>query len=225
MTKVDMINYTRLGLAQTFYKALGYLNINTPWMVTPHAVTATLPPDSRLIQSNFGCLVGSGEQGFIQMMLDGVLEPGKYQTTTPCFRDEANQDDLTLPYFMKTELIWYMPEGELQIAYQTVLNNALACFFDISDADEFDAVQTAEGFDLMFAGIELGSYGVRRMGDHVWVYGTGLAEPRFSQVVQKRLVSAPLLPAEDTTPQTSDPAPSTPDAPIGFQPEEFLTGE
>lgn len=175
----DRISYERIGKAQLFYKALGYFNVDTPWMVSPQAIRATLPPTHISIDSVFGSLVGSGEQGFIQQMMSGELTPGKYQTTTPCFRDEKEYNDLTRKYFMKVELIWYMPE-DVKTCYETVMNNALSCFFSISDQDTFEAMQTSEGFDIMLNGIEIGSYGVRQMGDHLWVFGTGLAEPRFS---------------------------------------------
>lgn len=185
----DSINYTRLAAAQNFYKGRGYQNIETPWAVTPQAIRATLPITQRMTDSAIGVLVGSGEQGFIQQMVDGTLMPGKYQTTTPCFRFEDSYNDLTRRYFMKTELIWYNPE-ENRSAYETVLNDAMSCFFEISDATTFDAVQTEEGFDIMHNGIELGSYGVRQMdGKHVWVFGTGLAEPRFSIAMHSEVVA------------------------------------
>ena len=218
--KIDLISYTRIGLAQAYYKALGYLNIETPWLVSPQAITATLPPDARLVQSNFGCLVGSGEQGFIQLMLDKKLEPGRYQTTTPCFRDEKEQTELTRPYFVKTELIWYMPSVEVRLAYETVLNNALNCFFEISDAEAFNAVQTNEGFDIVFNGIELGSYGVRKMEDHVWVFGTGLAEPRFSQVVQRHY-GPNGYPQIDSSDDTSSGQNTPLDPDTSYQPEQL----
>jgi hypothetical protein len=174
-----MINYERIGKAQLFYKALGYANVETPWFVSQQACQATLPPDRKQILCTFGSLVGSGEQGFIQQMLDGTLEAGKYQTTTPCFRDEPEYNELTRQAFMKVELIWYMPDDP-QAAYETVLNDALTCHFTVSHAELIDALQTDDGFDLMYNKIEIGSYGIRKMDKHIWVYGTGLAEPRFS---------------------------------------------
>ena len=183
----DVIDYSLIGQAQLYYKALGYTNIDTPWLVTPQAITATLPPNSMLVQSNFGCLVGSGEQGFIQMMIDGTLLPGKYQTSTPCFREEKEYNDFTRRSFFKTELIWYKPDTDLKTAYDAVLNNALSCFFEISNAETLNCVQTSEGFDICCNEVEIGSYGVRKWGDHIWVYGTGLAEPRFTLAVQRRL--------------------------------------
>lgn len=209
--KFDYINYARIGQAQTFYRAAGYGNVEVPWIVTPAAVVATLPPKKKMIQSNFGCHVGSAEQGFIQMMIDGTLEPGKWQATGPCFREEEEYNELTRQTFFKTELIWYMPEDE-KSAYEQVMNDALQCFFAISDGDAFNIMQTDEGVDIFCNGVELGSYGVRKMGDHLWVFGTGIAEPRFTMVVQKGYSFTPQTPEvtdTESSTQTEFPLPNT----------------
>lgn len=41
------------------------------------------------------------------------------------------------------------------------------------------------GYDLLLSGIEVGSYGFREYKNNKWIYGTGLAEPRFSQAFEK----------------------------------------
>lgn len=42
-----------------------------------------------------------------------------------------------------------------------------------------------EGFDIEVDGVEIGSYGFRRMPDGVpYTYGTGVAEPRFSGCIR-----------------------------------------
>jgi hypothetical protein len=43
---------------------------------------------------------------------------------------------------------------------------------------------TQEGSDLMYKGLELGSYGMRMTPDISIAYGTGLALPRFSLALQ-----------------------------------------
>lgn len=180
----DFINYSRIGLAQAFYRGAGYVNIETPWLVTPQAVVATLPPKAKIFQSNFGCLVGSAEQSFLQMMLDETLIQGKYQSSGPCFRDEAEVNALTRMSFFKTELISYMPQDPEE-ALKAMIQDALQCFFTISDSEEFHLVKTDDGNDIYFGNVELGSYGIRQLNNHLWVYGTGIAEPRFSMAVQK----------------------------------------
>jgi len=178
--RTDTINYANISRAQAFYRALNYWNIDTPWMVSEPAIRATLPPGTTPFEVGTGqFLVGSGEQGFIQMMIDGTLVPGTYQTTTPCFRDEPVITELNRQTFLKVELISYMPV-DLEAAYERMFNSALACFFEISDIETFEALKTEDGYDIMYDGIELGSYGVRKMDHHVWIYGTGIAEPRLS---------------------------------------------
>ena len=44
----------------------------------------------------------------------------------------------------------------------------------------FEIVKTEEGLDIELNGIEIGSYGYRSYKDFHWIYGTALAEPRFS---------------------------------------------
>jgi hypothetical protein len=157
--------------------------------------------------------VASAEQSFLQMQMDAVAEgarfkyvdtpwteriTGSFCALTPCFRNEPVLDDLHQPYFMKLELItwdgneadmsrmiqlariWYEsehpgdhPGDDLQI--RVVENN---------DSDHLSVTQA---YDIVtaYTGIELGSYGIR---EHAkvgrWVYGTGLAEPRYSVALE-----------------------------------------
>lgn len=55
---------------------------------------------------------------------------------------------------------------------------ALSCF----TGKRINIQKTEIGADLTINGIEIGSYGVRTYNHITWVYGTGLAEPRFSKV-------------------------------------------
>jgi hypothetical protein len=45
--------------------------------------------------------------------------------------------------------------------------------------------KTDIGWDLTLGGEEIGSYGYRTFEGHQWVYGTGLAEPRFTTLVKR----------------------------------------
>jgi hypothetical protein len=61
----------------------------------------------------------------------------------------------------------------------------VACTPSYNDLNnEIKIVKTNIGYDLELNNIELGSYGVRKYGQLHWVYGTGLAEPRFSKVCE-----------------------------------------
>ena len=127
----DRINYNRIAEAQTFYKGRGYQNIETPWLVSPQAIRATLPLGKTMMETIRGVLVESGEQGFIQQMMDGVMEPGMYQTATPCFQDAAEYQsqyfmgsDESRPYFYQIELIAYRPD-DVRVAYEKMINDAM----------------------------------------------------------------------------------------------------
>ena len=210
----DLISYERLGKAQVHYNALGYFNIETPWLVSPQAIYTTLPKDSTPYLSNAGALVGSAEQGFVQMMMEGTLKPGKYQSISACFRDEKVYNALTKKWFMKLELCEYLlNDKELEMetvrkAYERMINEALQVMRKLTGADHFEgftAQQTTEGYDILYRGIELGSYGVRQMDNHVWVYGTGLAEPRFTVATEYIVFEKP-MPQEEVQPLTFAPA-------------------
>lgn len=55
-------------------------------------------------------------------------------------------------------------------------------FFESELQTTIDLVETKEGFDLEYKGIELGSYGIRSCEYLTWIYATGCAEPRMSIV-------------------------------------------
>lgn len=42
---------------------------------------------------------------------------------------------------------------------------------------------TPQGIDLLINGVEVGSYGIRTLGGFSWIYGTGVALPRYTQAV------------------------------------------
>lgn len=186
----DRLNYNRLAQAQAFYKGKGYQCVETPWLVSPQAVRATLPMQEAMMETIRGILVNGGEQSFIQKIMEGSIEPGKYQTVVPCFQATSPHGNS-----MKLDLIWYQPET-IQVAYQTLLNDALECFFEVSDAETFGAVATESGYNVEFNGVVIGSYGVRKMDanekNHLWVYGTGLAEPKFSVAMHSLTAGEPI---------------------------------
>jgi hypothetical protein len=52
--------------------------------------------------------------------------------------------------------------------------------------------------DIEFAGIELGSYGIRSCDFLDWVYGTGVAEPRLSSIMGKYGITNGIPPSKDS---------------------------
>ena len=159
-------------------------------MVGPDAVFATTSlgrfvhsvNHPTLVANNY--LVGSAEQSFIQRMMDGSLPRfGKYQAITPCFRDDEI-DDQHQQYFMKLELI-HVGANHDSLAY--VLKDAVSVIRSLTSR-RINVVKTEDGYDICsvqddMSLVEIGSYGYRELASDPsikWVYGTGLAEPRFS---------------------------------------------
>lgn len=181
-----MINYQYIAEAEKHYSALGYFNIEVPWFVSDKAIRATAPPHAqRFCKSHIGTLVGSGEQSFIELHLWGMLYKGKYQCATPCFRDEPYLTEFNLNYFFKVELIDLFPDNREESLSHMITD--AAAFFNGKLKQPVMVVETDIGWDIEWRGIELGSYGYREFQDMKWVYGTGCAEPRLSQVVEKEL--------------------------------------
>ena len=177
-----------VGLADV-YLTHGFADEPQPWIASQRAMEVTLPPGvPATVLHGADLLVGSAEQAFVDRMLRGTLRPGKWQTITPCFRREPQFDALHLPYFVKLELIHYMPEKvdfalrDMMAIVQSAMQQRLNYHPWAHDL-QLQRVKTDIGWDLMLRGYEVGSYGIRTFENHQWVYGTGLAEPRFSTLV------------------------------------------
>jgi len=179
------IDYRKISLALDFYESRGYQRVKVPWVVSPKAEMIT-GRDFPAVASDLGYHVASAEQSFLQMILDGRLPVGKFVACTPCYRDEQ-ETEYSEKWFLKVELINYL-------GFDRTKNPEKSVKEILADAKNFlrkylpaKAEKTDIGFDLVSPdGIELGSYGWRRYGGFSWVYGTGLAEPRFSQCLAKR---------------------------------------
>lgn len=176
-----MIDYKNIQLSIDYYKLHNFSRIESPWTVTPYISGLTKPSDKidYKLEHNKKVLVASGEQSFLYLYLKGFLPKGRYQSVTPCFRDEIF--DLThTKYFMKNELIdtLHVNEENLMIVVGTCFE-----FFkkNLKDSKDLMVVKTSDtSYDIEYKGIELGSYGIRSCDFLEWIYGTGIAEPRFS---------------------------------------------
>jgi hypothetical protein len=179
------MDYRKIASALDYYEARGYEYMEMPWVVSSETVATTLPQGREATRVQYGDLVGSGEQSFIEVLRQGetVL---KACCVTPCFRMEESYDDLHFPSFMKMELIDTNATDEnLQQM--------------IADAGEFhgkyveiDVIETEPNtYDIVDTKlrIELGSYGIRTIDDIQFVYGTGVALPRLDTVIEKTMVS------------------------------------
>jgi len=179
-----MINWTRIAEAIEFYKQHGFEYIEVPWTVQPSTAMITLddPDYLDLITSNNECLVGSAEQGFLQLAREDRLPHVNYVACTPCFRvrdAQKNTPRTHQPYFMKVELFSRCDnEHQALLASKEILNRAWK-FMERKP----ESIETDDGFDLVLNGVEVGSYGFKQYpGIGYWAYGTGLAEPRYSYV-------------------------------------------
>ncbi len=190
MSDPTEIRWDLVAAARSWYSRWGYRYVEAPWIVTQKAIKVTLPPGRcgySLGHPEYspGFLVGSAEQAFLQMMFDGQLPAGKYFAAGPCFRDEDKVDDLHSRSFFKVELIHVIEDKQT--------------FEDVDDDSVYDLMSTCKRFfedrcgqltsvvptghmmyDIELGGVEIGSYGLRTYENHKWVYGTGLALPRFS---------------------------------------------
>lgn len=179
--KPRSIDYAKLNAGLTHYTERGYAYCEVPWVVSHEAESVTLPPNTEATQTQYGDLVGSAEQGFIELMLRGETIT-KACGITPCFRIEEQFDELHHAYFMKLELI--NTDASLS-TLDTMIADALAFFAQYTDVL---VVKTGEHmYDIVDKkyGIELGSYGFRTLGNTTFVYGTGIALPRLDTVLQK----------------------------------------
>ncbi len=185
-----MIDYSKISDAINFYKSLGYECLDVPWIVSKKAIDTTLPKGAKDLDTDLGHLVGSAEQSFIELALRKEMKIGRFLACTPCFRDDP-VDELHKKYFLKVELIDFLGYSPLKSFSDRDKNMSLV----LSDAKRFFSryldireLRTDSGIDIVSGaeGIELGSYGIRGTDDFSWVYGTGVAEPRLSFVLNKR---------------------------------------
>ena len=185
-----MINYSNISKGIEYYSKCDFKYIEVPWIVSEKVSNVTRPEGSNNIYisgyehlKGLSCLPASGEQSFLQLVEKQTIKPGKYQTVTPCFRNENTV--WNHPHFLKLELFVY------EVNYLTVSVNNLVeiCskFFN-SLGIETKILETGKNtFDIMSkSDIELGSYGGRYWLEQnvYWLYATGIAEPRTSMVIE-----------------------------------------
>lgn len=193
------IDYEKISSAIAHYEALRYKYLEVPWIISKESMMITAPPGVRLFSTFAGELVASGEQSFLHIRDELLKAPGfpaLYQCVTPCFRDEANPDDLHLQYFMKNELIgvnWHTfdEEDKTRVPWALLnylIRNALDFFKKYAKHEDIKVIDapmpnSVVNHDITIKGIEVGSYGYRCIDGFCWCYGTGCAEPRLSQVL------------------------------------------
>lgn len=177
-----MIDYQKISKAIQYYKNLGYQELEVPWIVSEDIIRITLPPNGTFVSTSLGILVASAEQSFLDKKRTSNVV-GKFQATTPCFRDEI-EDELHQKYFMKTEL--FINDVVSKDNLEKVISDCSNFF------SQFLTVKVIKTGDLQYDivdvvnDIEIGSYGIRE--DKVigkWIYATACAEPRLSTAMRK----------------------------------------
>lgn len=195
-----MIDYNLIAAAIDFYANKGFQRIETPWLVSKDIADLTKPLDAStyIVQKDSErkqkAFIASGEQSFLYLINKGHLpSSGRYQTVTPCLRDDM-WDATHMKNFVKLELIEYISTSEYtNIKFNTIntvhrmVDQALSFFSSKVDASLLTVTNTSTkdsvSFDINLNDIEIGSYGYRSCMFCEWIYGTGIAEPRFSRLV------------------------------------------
>lgn len=191
------MNYDNIARSVKFYEERGYVySDDAPWHVGGSAYYATRPKGTEDVVIQVGAApplhpVASGEQSFIQMMLDGQSIK-RAICVTPCHRAEPRIDMLHRQYFMKAELInaQDVDEGHLvQMVHDAC--TFFEQFFPVRVIKTETSHLGEPSYDIVEKGsrFELGSYGIRRLnvaGRKLdWIYGTACAEPRLSTAIVK----------------------------------------
>ena len=183
-----MIDYSLIADAIDYYQDNGYKLIDAPWTVSEQALKITTTKEHNIKNNEYldKYLVGSAEQSFLELIKRNKLRFGKYCAVTPCFRNDE-EDELHQKYFMKLELIHYADNWwTLNSNLEMMIHDAqtfFSLFTDVSVVKTNDD-RSQESYDIEHNGIELGSYGIRNHENIRWIYGTGLAEPRFSNALK-----------------------------------------
>lgn len=183
------IDYSLLAKAKEYYEKEGFNYIETPWLVSSAASNITAPEGVLHYIVTKGQktkeFVASGEQGFLYLALKGYLTPGKYCTITPCLRND-DFDYTHSKQFMKCELIEFLAKPIDPVDYRRYMNDVMSYAeeFFLSQGLKTNEVKVSETSSDLYSenDVELGSYGYRSFEGLHWIYGTGLAEPRFSRV-------------------------------------------
>lgn len=180
---MTMISTFLVTCALNHYYLARYYPMTVPSVVDDDIIKLTIPNNIPVLPHLNQYYVGSAEQSFLQIIKDGNINQlmlGKYFAITPCHRTgdigEYNQE-----IFLKIELF------SITHNYRYLLKDALEFY---SEHINCHTIPTAIGEDIVSEdGIELGSYGQRTLiinGETVtYAYGTGLAEPRLSQAINK----------------------------------------
>ncbi len=178
------IDWQLLAKASEYYTKTGFKQVEVPYAVPKFYSGITKPHNDESFILDKGMfkhdpyeLVGSAEQGFIfQLLMGDIQSNAKLQAITPCFRVEK-YDMYHQPWFMKLELFHF--SDRTQDLHDMI--DMTRKFFNTNTEKFVEIHPTSHNsYDIEIMGVEIGSYGFRTIEDKTFIYGTGLALPRFS---------------------------------------------
>ena len=180
----NSINYWLLGSALNHYQSIGYSYVEAPWRVPVKIANLTCSDASKHETSSTGLiLAGSAEQGLINMSYHALLpHDTPLVACGPCFRLNEPDTQYHQDHFMKVELGYWCENTSHESVMEKMIRDAQA-FMQNYSMSPVEIIETPEGFDLEIMGVEVGSYGYRP--ELKWVFGTGIALPRFNMVNAK----------------------------------------
>ena len=101
----ETIDYNLLNKALKYFSKRGFKQIEVPWRVSREAINGTF--DTReSFKSDNKFLIGSAEQGFLELYLQNKLTSNQIMSVSPCFRNEL-EDYFHQQEFIKLELIYF----------------------------------------------------------------------------------------------------------------------
>lgn len=191
MQQQEIIDYSLLSKAIKYFSKKGFKQIETPWRVSKQAIEGTFDSDESF-KTDDKFLVGSAEQGFLELQLQDKLKGTQFMSVSPCFRNDI-EDYYHQQEFMKLELIYFCnyeiikEEIQYQIIKRFVLNFIIKKLkiktSDIAILETKDN-NSIYSEDILINGIEYGSYGARQFQGKYYIYGTGIALPRASKILK-----------------------------------------
>lgn len=197
MIEQETIDYNLLNKSLKYFSKKGFKQIEVPWRVSREAIEGTFK-SSESFKSDDKLLIGSAEQGFLELYLQNKLTSNQLMSVSPCFRNET-EDYLHQQEFMKLELIYFINAkiDDIDIMFNSfivfnLVKNFVLSFIikklkikitDITTAETNDS-NSIYSEDILINGIEYGSYGIRQFQDKYYIYGTGIALPRASKILK-----------------------------------------
>jgi aspartyl/asparaginyl-tRNA synthetase len=188
----ETINYNLLNKALKYFSKKGFKQVEVPWRVSKEAIEGTFK-SSESLKSDDKFLIGSAEQGFLELYLQNKLTSNQLMSVSPCFRN-GSEDYFHQQEFIKLELIYF---NNYQISYSDIIQYQVFKRFVLSfiikklkiKSSDIIVIKTNDSRsiyseDIMINGVEYGSYGIREFQGSYYIYGTGIALPRASKIIK-----------------------------------------